>query len=75
MFNDRKCSLDIVGIYSEKHIQILPVKTSRMEFLLKIDLLKAVNYFLQNKSSEYASDSIINFILKYIPVIYITSLA
>ena len=25
-------------------------------------------------SSEYASDLIINFILKYIPVIYITSL-
>ena len=37
MFNKRKCSLDIVGIYSQKHIpnptcQIL----SKMEFLLKI---------------------------------------
>ena len=53
-----------------------------MEFLLKIIIfLKPLTIFAKDstldvwQSSEYASDSIINFILKYIPVIYITSLA
>ena len=52
-----------------------------MEFLLKIVIfLKPLTIFAKDsildvwKSSEYASDSILNFILKYIPVIYITSL-
>ena len=49
-----------------------------MEFLLKIVIfLKPLTIFAKDsildvwKSSEYASDSILNFILKYIPFIHI----
>ena len=52
-----------------------------MEFLLKIvPFLKLLTIFAKDstldiwQSSEYVSDSIISFILKYIPVIYIISL-
>ena len=53
----------------------------KMEFLLKIVIfLKPVTNFTKDhprclQISEYASDSIITFILKYIPFIYIASFA
>ena len=56
---------------------IPPVKYLYNGVSLEISyLLKASDSTLDVwQSSEYTSDSIINFILKYIPVVYITFLA
>ena len=70
------------NIFAEAYSESCLLNISKMEFLSKIVIfLNPLTIFAKCstldvwQSSEYASDSIKNFILKYIPVIYITFLA
>ena len=70
------------NIFAEAYSESCLSNIAKIEFLLKIVIfLKLLTIFAKGstldvwQSSEYTSDSIINFILKYIPAIYITSLA